>query len=163
MNSNLPENYYKDYKKTEQDIHFANVDLEIKSKEDLKRLINEFGDDVCILFHERLEDGYDFASLEIHLDKIASGIYGEAEETIKAFCSIIENLSFNSRRIWDNCEEKNFDIGFESGNTEKTFDTKIEIETIKRIAEIGANIKDNNLSCVGFYDQTKGRFTEKLI
>lgn len=111
-----------------------------KSKENLQHLIDEFGDDVCILFHDRLQDECDFASLEISLDKIASGIYGEVEETLKAFCSIIENLSSDSRRIWNNCEEKIFDIGFESGNTENSFNAKIEIETIKRIAEIGANI-----------------------
>lgn len=141
MNSNLPENYYKDYEKNEQDICFANVDLEIKSKEDLQPLINGFGGDVDILFHDWLKDGFNFASLEIHLDKFEPAIYGEPDETIKAFCSVIENLSDDSREIWNNCAEKIFNIGFESGNTEKCFDANIETETIKRIAEIGANIK----------------------
>ncbi|MDQ6786787.1 MAG: hypothetical protein M3033_08245 [Acidobacteriota bacterium] len=123
-----------------QDIVFANVDLEIESNEDLQSLIDCFNDGVDVLYHDRLDNGNDFASLEFHLNVIEAGVYGEPDKTISAFCSLIENLPLESQITWNNCLEKRFDIGFESGNTEKRFNTKISSETIKRIAEIGVSI-----------------------
>ena len=123
-----------------QNILFANVDLEIKSKDDLQCLIDSFGKDIDVLYHERLENGLDFVSLEFHLNKVESGIYGSADETINAFYSKIVNFPPESRKIWDRCLEKKFDIGFESGNSGETFNTNIKSETIKQIAEIGASI-----------------------
>ncbi len=140
QNESLGDDFVKMRTRRKQDICFANVDLEIESKDDLQPLIDAFGENVYVLYHDRLENGNDFASLEVYLDIIEVGICGEVEKTITAFCELIENLSLDSRNIWDQCREKIFDIGFESGNTENTFNTKIQSETIKRITDIGASI-----------------------
>ncbi|MCY7348157.1 MAG: hypothetical protein LH614_18350, partial [Pyrinomonadaceae bacterium] len=123
-----------------QDILFANVDLDIESNEDLQYLINCFGDEVDVLHHDQLENGNNFAVLEFHLNAVEAGIKGEPDITISAFCSLIENLPLESQKTWNNCLEKRFNIGFESGNTEKRFNAEIKPETVKRVAGIGASI-----------------------
>ena len=82
-----------------QDVSFANVDLDIESKDDLQSLIDCFGDDVDVLHHDRLDNRNDFVALEFHLNVIEAGIYGEPDKTISAFCSLIENLPSESRKI----------------------------------------------------------------
>lgn len=133
QNSNLGDDFVKVRNRQKQDICYANVDLEIESKKDLHPLIKELSKNIDVLYHDRLENGNDFASLEFSLNTIKCDIYGEPESAILAFCGLIENLSSESRNIWDDCLEKRFDVGFESGNTENTFNTKIQTETIKRI------------------------------
>ncbi len=140
QNENLGKDFIKVKTKVKQDIHFANVDLEIESEENLQSLIDDFGENVDVLYHELLVNGNDFVSLEFHLSAVEAGIYGDPDRTVSAFCSLVENLPWESRKIWDKCQEMRFDIGFESGNTEKTFNTKIKAETVKRTAEIGASI-----------------------
>ncbi len=139
-NSNLGEDFIKVRSRRKQDICFLNVDLEIESALDLQALIDAFGEDVNVLYHDRLENGNDFASFNLHLDYIENGIYGEPEKIISSFCNLVENLPYKSRKIWDKCIEKRFDIGFESGNTENSFNTVIKNEIVKLIADIGASI-----------------------
>jgi len=122
-----------------QDVHFANVDLELESSQDLQPLIDELGSEIRIHYHDRLEDNSDFAS--VSLTNIESGTYGEPDKTISAFCDLIEGLSSNSRNIWDQSSKREFDIGFESGNTAKTLELRLEKETLRRVVDAGATIE----------------------
>ena len=67
-------------------------------------------------------------------------IEGDANQTISTFCSLIENLSEKSKIIWDKSHSKKFDIGFQSGDSPKNYQTKIRGNTLNRIADLGANI-----------------------
>ncbi len=139
QNENLGDDFVKVKTRRKQDVCFANVDLEIESKDDLQSLIDEFGENVHVLYHDRLANGNDFVSLEtVYLVKTEN--HGEVENTISAFCDLIENLSLELRSLWNKCIEKKFDIGFESGNTENTFNTEISAKTLKRLARIGGSI-----------------------
>ncbi len=140
QNENLSDNFIKVRTRRKQDICFANVDLEIESKDDLQPLIDEFGENVHVLYHDRLANGNDFVSLEIDMNSVEAENYGEADDTIVALCDLIENLSLELRNIWNKSIEKKFDVGFESGNTEKTFNTKIPTKTLKRLSRIGGSI-----------------------
>ncbi len=134
-----------------RDFHFLNVDLEIASSRSIKPLLDELGESVFAFFPGgEIGDGKQ-ANLEImDLKRKRKWIYqsfddekdliGGADILISAFCDLIENLSPKSRQIWDNCRRKEFDIGFDSGNTKKSYRTLIRTETIKRCGEIGASI-----------------------
>ena len=93
----------------ETDTHFLNVDLDIKSKSDLKLLVDIFGDNVSIMHHQGIEGDGDFASFEISALKI--GIDQDVGATIKAFCDLIEKLPKEFRKVWDECYERTLDIG----------------------------------------------------
>jgi hypothetical protein len=129
------------------DFHFVNIDLELESDESLETLIEELGDGVFTL--DRLDErsiglelsietrnGMDFYKSYDDTEDLVGGVDIHIEE----FCKLIENLSSKSKEIWDKCHRKEFDIGFESGNTPKSFRTVIQSETVKRCAEIGASI-----------------------
>ena len=116
------------------EIKFLNVDLEIESSENLQPIIDDFGEDVSVLHHDENSKGFDFASFEISLgDRDADGI-------ISRFCSIIENLSVESKSVWENCHSKRFDVGFESGDFPRSYQTEIRADTIERVARLGASI-----------------------
>ena len=145
------ENYVKVRVRRKEDSHLANVDLELASSESIQPLILELGDKICALYPGgEVGDGKS-AGLEIgdyplgedwiyqsYDDK--KDLIGGTDVLISAFCDLIENLSAESRRLLDKCHTKEFDIGFESGNTMKSFHTQIRAETLKRISELGATI-----------------------
>ncbi len=145
------ENYVKIRVRRKEDFHLANVDLELASSESIQPLIIELGDNVGAFYPGgEIGDGKS-AGLEImYYPSFEEDIYqsyddkenlvGGTDVLISAFCDLIENLSAESRQIWDKCHRKEFDIGFESGNTAKSFHTQIRAETIKRCAELGASI-----------------------
>ena len=145
------EGYVKIRVRRKEDFHLANVDLELASNESIQPLIIELGDTVYPLYPGgEVGDGKS-AGLEIgdyppgedwiyksYDDK--EDLVGGTDVLISAFCDLIENLSAESRQIWNKCHRKEFDVGFESGNTVKSFHTQIRAETIKRCAELGASI-----------------------
>lgn len=119
-----------------QDVHYANVDFEVESSEDLNDLIDYFGKQVNVQFHGRLESGQDFVSMS--LKDIESGVYGDPERAISRFCGIVENMSEDIRQKWNKCSEIRFDIGFESGDSDKKVNFRISNNTLTRIEAVGA-------------------------
>jgi hypothetical protein len=114
-------------------VHYINTDLDIESKQDLTRVVEEFGDDVIVLYHGEAR-GYQRASFEI-----AGNIDG-ADEVINYFCTLVESLPKDAREIWDNCVLRTLDIGYESGAEPRNFRSELRPGTIKRVADIGAGI-----------------------
>jgi len=115
------------------DIRYLNTDLEIESKNDLSRVVHEFGDDVIVLYHGEMR-GYQHASFEIAANSAG------ADETINSFCALVENLPEEVREIWDGCCSRVIDLGYESGTSPQNFRSEIRAPTIRRVAAIGASI-----------------------
>ena len=114
------------------DIKYLNTDLIIESKNDLSRILHEFGDDVVVLHHGETR-GYQHASFEIPADLAG------ADETINYFCDLVEALPADVREIWDGCSRV-IDVGYESGTSPHNFRSEIRASTIQRVAAIGASI-----------------------
>src|SRR6476620_665193 len=94
------------------EIQYLNTDLEIESKSDLSRIVEEFGDDVLVLHHGEIR-GYQHASFSI------AGGSTDANATINLFCDLIESLPNEAREIWDGCCSRVFDVGYECGASPK--------------------------------------------
>lgn len=129
------------------DVQYLNTDLEIESKSDLSRIVEEFGNDVFVHHHGEIR-GYEHASFSI------AGGSADADATINSFCTLVEQLPKDVRQIWDGCCSRIFDIGYESGTSPKTFRSDIRAATIQRIAELGASI------VVTIYPETKESASE---
>ena len=112
---------------------YLNTDLEIESKDDLARIVEEFGEDVLVLNHGETR-GYQNASFEI------AGGSADADSAINSFCTLIEQLPKDVREIWDGCCSRIFDIGYESGKSPQSFRSEIRAATMQRIAKIGAGV-----------------------
>lgn len=148
-NSEPGEGYVKVRVRRKEDFQFLNVDLEIESGEDLQPLLDELGKRVMVLYHQGFSDGHDHANLEISSPPSLPDIYrkdkeelvGGADILIAAFCRLIKGMSSASRKIWNTCHRKEFDVGFECGNTGKSYQTVISTETIRQCGEIDAAIR----------------------
>ena len=133
------------------DFYFINLDLELESKESVQPLIKELEN---VVFSGYCGGFDELGCLSLNpykvIDAVEIDIYktfddkedevGGADVFINEFCTLIENLSVESKEIWNRCNRKEFDLGFQCGNTPKTFRTKIQAETINRCAELGASI-----------------------
>lgn len=117
------------------DIRYLNTDLVIESKSDLSRIVQEFGDDVIVLYHGEMR-GYQHASFEIESGGTSAG----ADEIINFFCALVEQLPSEVREIWDGCCSRILDVGYESGMSPPNFRSEIRAPTIQRVAAIGASI-----------------------
>lgn len=115
------------------EIQYLNTDLDIESKSDLSKIVEEFGEDVLVLHHGERR-GYQHASFEI------AGGGTDADATINSFCVLIESLPSEVREIWDACCSRVFDVGYESGGSPQNFRSEIRASTIQRVANIGAGV-----------------------
>lgn len=140
--------YVKVRVRRKEDFHFINVDLELESNESVQPLVEELSENTYSLYCSDIDE---MANLELNINEIngidfyelyndEKDLVGGVDLHIVEFCKLIENLSDESRKIWDKCHRKEFDVGFQSGNTKKSFNTLIQAETIKRCAELGATI-----------------------
>ena len=112
---------------------FLNVDLVVYSTECLQYLADEIVESVSIHFNGELESGLYCLSFSLCLsfDKTA-------DELVSELCSLLENLSSESKLVWSKCHSKKFDIGFESGSIGR-LETEIGADSVRRIAELGAS------------------------
>ena len=117
------------------EIRYLNTDLDIESKSDLSRIVEEFGEDVITLHHGERR-GYQHASFEISIAYDNT----DADGVINSFCRLVEQMPKEVREIWDGCVSRVFDIGYESGSSPQNFRSEIRASTIKRVAEIGASV-----------------------
>lgn len=115
------------------EIRYLNTDLDIESKSDLSRIVEEFAEDVITLHHEERR-GYQHASFEI------SEMCTDADKVINSFCRLVDELPKEVREIWDGCVSRVFDIGYESGSSPQNLRSEIRASTIQRVAEIGASV-----------------------
>ena len=115
------------------EVRYLNTDLEIESKDDLSRIIEELGGDVIVMHHGEIR-GYQHASFEI------PGCLESADEVINRFCSLVEYLPNEVREIWDGCCSRILDIGYESGTMPQNYRSEIRASTIRRVSELGGTI-----------------------
>ena len=114
-------------------VRYLNVDLEIESKSDLSKIVEEFGEDVSVLYCGEMR-GYQHASFEM------PGNTAGADETISHFCWLVEQLTKEAREVWDGCCSRVMDVGYESGTSPQNFRSEIRASTVQRVAAIGASI-----------------------
>jgi hypothetical protein len=117
-----------------EDIRYLNVDLLIKSREDLSPIVEDFGEDVLVLTNVKVGDFF-FAYFEV------AESTGDPDEKINFFCELIEALSKENRKIWDNSFYRIFDIGYEGGNSNNSYSSDLRGGVIKRIAEANASVR----------------------
>lgn len=117
------------------EVRYLNTDLEIESKGNLSKMVEEFGEDVLVLHHGDIR-GYQHASFEI----AGSTSSTSADDIINSFCALVEALSEEARATWDGCCTRAFDIGYESGASPPNFHSEIRAGTVERVAKVGASI-----------------------
>ncbi len=114
-------------------IEFLNIDLDLESTDDLSPIISEFSNSVIVLNQEK-ENNLNKVSFEL------SGATGNPDYLFKHYISIINNLSSNSKKLWYGCSKREFDLGFESGDTPRDVHNNISSTIINALSKLEASV-----------------------
>jgi hypothetical protein len=123
--------------------HFCNVDLEIESRSDLTGLRTELGCNVVVLPGGPVRLGCFSLRLETARE------HDNPDDTICAFCSLLEQLSRRGTRVWGSAHKKVFDIGYEVVPSQPASQFSLRTGTLKRLSHLGATLG------VTFYNHPK--------
>jgi hypothetical protein len=122
-------------KKKAPDAQFLNVDLDVYSRSDLQPLVNGFGKKVMALYVGRERRRY-----SAHLELARYPKKTSADATIRAFCTLIRALPKAERGMWNAAKTREFSVGVQAGQQPFACDFRIEAQTVKAVAELGAVI-----------------------
>jgi hypothetical protein len=113
---------------------FLNVDLEVKSKDDLSPLLASLGRKVNILHHARIGRWY---WLRVDLYRQPRNPI----EGIKLFCGLIKSLPLSSKKLWDDAQVREFDIGIQVGLNPSSTEWLLDARTISMMASVNARVE----------------------
>jgi hypothetical protein len=113
---------------------FANVDLDIYSKEDLRPLVDAMGDRVIEMWVGRVRRTYE-AHLEFGWKKKQT-----PTSIILGFCSLVESLTPSKRKLWNTAKRKSFDIGIHAPPRNHHYWSAVSTEAVHAAANVGAQI-----------------------
>jgi hypothetical protein len=116
--------------------HFCNVDLDIefKDKEDLKVLKAEVRRKVVVLVGGPVSPGCFLLRLEIVPE------YENPDDTICAFCSLLEGLSVKGKHAWRSAHKKEFDVGYDADRSQHASQFSLRTDTLNRLSNLGATL-----------------------
>jgi hypothetical protein len=114
--------------------HFCNVDLDIESRFDLAPMEKELGRKVSVLAGGPVSPGCFLLRLE------TATHYQNPDDTIMAFCALLERLSPKAKRLWRSAHKKEFDIGYETARDKRASQFSLRTESLKRISHVGATL-----------------------
>ena len=117
-----------------ENIRYLNVDMLLRSRDDLTPIVNEFGEDVIVLTNDKHGE-FHYAYFEI------AGSHAGPNEDIEFFCSLIESLEEEAQRLWENSFYRIFDIGYESGTSNNSYSSDLRESVVKRVAAVNASIR----------------------
>lgn len=122
-----------------QSIRYINTDLVICSSRDLTPLSVAFEAAGVWVMHTTLgNDGRWWASMEV--DKNEDN-FQSADENIQEFMRIVELLPPHIRVMWDQCDQRVLDIGYDCGIRPWAFTQRLELETLQRVVSARCEIK----------------------
>ena len=108
---------------------FLNVDLDVQIATGLEVLLAELGRDVAVL-HQ------DSTTATIELNREVS----DPQDALIGLAILIEALSPDARRIWEEAEKRSMSIGIQAGARPHSLDFVIPPDCIARLERIGVEI-----------------------
>jgi hypothetical protein len=114
--------------------HFINVDLDIRSSEDLEPLADALKPATRMLQCERLDSGEWILVVELALDPATAEV-GTAD-----LLDVIAALPDQAQRLWRGARRRSFDIGIEAIDG-PTWKTELTPATLRRIADHDAIVE----------------------
>ncbi len=118
----------------ERETHYLNTDLEIRSRTPVVHLCEEFTGHCWVLYQTLGDDGNWYVTIETnHIEN------SSAESDIKTMLAVVPKLSHIARRQWDGCHFRNFNMGFDCGDT-WGYPHLLSVDCIRAVAEAGCSI-----------------------
>lgn len=118
------------------DASFINVDLELRSSEDLAPLRAHMGRRAMELHCGEIDGEY-FLSVESLIDgNLATGALRCTDDLL----AIAESLPAELRGLWDRCRSRRFDYGFDGGLEGRPFNVVIDVVRLQRMNALGIEV-----------------------
>ena len=119
----------------EEGTTFLNVDLEVISRTPLGPFVQAFGRKVDVLHVGPWGRRYG-----AHVEVAGSGYRGNADSLIRRLVTLVKALPRNARRLWDTAQSREFNVGIEAAAKSRTFELRLEPETLMAVAGIAGRI-----------------------
>jgi hypothetical protein len=113
---------------------FLNVDLDIRSRARLEPLVAAFGKRVLVL-HVGPEGKGHGAHLEL-----ANSHRKNANALIRALIALVRKLPKAGRRLWDQAQSREFNIGIDAGVKPFSYELRLDSETLESVAGVGGRV-----------------------
>jgi hypothetical protein len=114
---------------------FLNVDLEVFSRSPLDPLVAAFGKKVDILHVGKWDRRY-----AAHLEVSGSGYQADADRLIRRFVAMVKALPKSGRRLWDQAQSRDFNLGVEAASKSRPLELKLQPETIAAVASVKGSV-----------------------
>jgi hypothetical protein len=116
-----------------EQVEFLNIDLDLESNSDLSPIIQEFGDNLIVMNNKK-EKGLHKVSFEL------AGLNGDPDYLFEKYFKLIDGLSEGGKGLWDGCNKKVFDLGFESGENSGGLQAELPQSIVNKLASLSATI-----------------------
>jgi hypothetical protein len=113
--------------------HFLNVDLEVRSKQDVADLARAFEPRAPTLSCMPFEDGY-LANFELASQPT------DPEAAIRSFVKLIDRLPPRARKLWKGASRRDLSIGVEAGSEASSFELALSPDVLRLAADVGARV-----------------------
>ena len=113
------------------EIHFLNIDLDIESGIDISPIVELWSDRISVHRLECLNDIW-YGSFETW--------EGEENTIIDIYHDLVCSLTPDLRNIWDQARKRDFDFGYEGGDTPRSFHSRLTTESIAKLTEIKGSV-----------------------
>ncbi|MDP5008618.1 MAG: hypothetical protein NWQ13_06460 [Glaciimonas sp.] len=122
-----------------QDTRYINTDLCLCSTIDLTPLADAITTEnlLCLGVH-RSDDGFYNVAFEAFN---TSGNYATPEESINALLDAIDTLPASLKSIWQTCEQRTLDIGYNSGTSPNEISNTISTHNLGRMHALRIDMK----------------------
>lgn len=117
-------------------ICYLNTDLDLRCRETLTALAGAFESRGAFALHvTENDDGLWYATFETNLQ------HTEPEANIAAMLAVVESLSDALRGVWNRCELKEFNVGYDCGAEPWAFNQGMSAALLGRIAAVNASLR----------------------
>lgn len=111
-------------------IRYLNTDLDLESASDLTELVNALEAQGMFTLHlTHAENGKWSARLE------TGESFAEPGESIAAMLGALDSLPQAYRQVWENCELKEFNIGYDCGDEPWAYNQGLTSELLRQMTE----------------------------
>jgi hypothetical protein len=114
---------------------FLNVDLDVKSRNDLRPLVEALGREVLPLQEGRLGRRY-WIRIELARRAPKSPV-----DAIRRFCHLLSKLPPGPKALWDGASVRELDIGIQAGEEPVAAEWVLDTDAFKEAANLGAQIR----------------------
>ena len=118
----------------EDAITFRNVDLDIFSRSRLDQLVAAFGEKIDLHYVGRERSRY-----SAHF-ALAGYFPNSADSAIKGLAKLVGNLPRSARKLWNDAQVKDFNIGIQGGIKPHFTEFPLHLDTLQAVVKLGARV-----------------------